>query len=619
MTTTRSLLATWAVLGMAAVAGAETFPTPLRATGSPTPGFATALALQPEVYAQLRQARQIVVTGFPLDEATRVDLALERFEVLAPDARIVRASARGEAPMARPDVVLLRGAVVGQPGSSVFLGLSPHGTNGLIRTAAGRHIISSGRFGAGLPTVIYDLEALPEGALRLRGLACGAHRLAAFEPARPEASAAAAGPRECAQEAHIAVETDWQFTGDLFLGDDQASAAYVTALIGAVSEIFARDVNVTLLISHLRTWADANDPWTDELEAFDQLIEFQDYYNANMAGVERHTAHFLSGRMPSDFGGLAYLPGLCQGDFAYGLSARMNGFFPYPLEDNHENNWDVVVVAHQLGHNFGAPDTHFMNPPVDQCFFGNCEGADQGTIMSSCDLCAGGVANIRLLFHQRVIDEEILDYLAGGPGGIPCELPVAEVSIVAHPQDGTFCPSDPVELSVLAEGGQPFAYQWRKDGVEIPGANAATYVIAAATLDDVGTYDVVVTNDCGSAVSNPAQLVIDCCLGDFDANGTVGVGDLLVMLATWGQAGVPADLDGGGVSVTDFLVLLGQWGPCSASCVWDLDGNGSVGVGDLLIMLSTWGQTGVPADFDGGGVSVTDLLILLGAWGPCPT
>jgi hypothetical protein len=46
----------------------------------------------------------------------------------------------------------------------------------------------------------------------------------------------------------------------------------------------------------------------------------------------------------------------------------------------------------------------------------------------------------------------------------------------------------------------------------------------------------------------------------------------------------------------------------------DLDGNGSVGGGDLAILLGSWGGTG-PADLDGNGtVDAGDLSILLGLW-----
>ena len=55
-------------------------------------------------------------------------------------------------------------------------------------------------------------------------------------------------------------------------------------------------------------------------------------------------------------------------------------------------------------------------------------------------------------------------------------------------------------------------------------------------------------------------------------------------------------------------------------CPWDLDANDSVGVSDLLSLLASWGLCkGCPADFDGNGnVGVSDLLALLANWGPCP-
>ncbi len=50
----------------------------------------------------------------------------------------------------------------------------------------------------------------------------------------------------------------------------------------------------------------------------------------------------------------------------------------------------------------------------------------------------------------------------------------------------------------------------------------------------------------------------------------------------------------------------------------DLDGDGSVGILDLLALLAAWGtDPGGPPEFDGGGVGITNLLALLANWGPC--
>ncbi len=56
------------------------------------------------------------------------------------------------------------------------------------------------------------------------------------------------------------------------------------------------------------------------------------------------------------------------------------------------------------------------------------------------------------------------------------------------------------------------------------------------------------------------------------------------------------------------------------ACPWDLDGNGTVGILDLLALLAAWGSDpGGPPDFDGDfTVDILDLLTLLANWGPCP-
>ena len=58
----------------------------------------------------------------------------------------------------------------------------------------------------------------------------------------------------------------------------------------------------------------------------------------------------------------------------------------------------------------------------------------------------------------------------------------------------------------------------------------------------------------------------------------------------------------------------------TGECPWDLDSSGSVGILDLLALLAAWASDpGGPPDFDGDGtVSILDLLALLANWGRCP-
>ena len=56
----------------------------------------------------------------------------------------------------------------------------------------------------------------------------------------------------------------------------------------------------------------------------------------------------------------------------------------------------------------------------------------------------------------------------------------------------------------------------------------------------------------------------------------------------------PADINGDGtVGIGDFLLLLAAWGPCPEPprpCPADLDGDGIVGIGDMLILFGAWGS-----------------------------
>lgn len=82
-------------------------------------------------------------------------------------------------------------------------------------------------------------------------------------------------------------------------------------------------------------------------------------------------------------------------------------------------------------------------------------------------------------------------------------------TITEHPESQVACDGDAeLSFSVTAIGSDPLAYQWRKDGVGIPGAESATYTISPVTPTDAGVYDVFVINMCGSQVSDAAVLTV---------------------------------------------------------------------------------------------------------------
>ncbi|MFN8818369.1 MAG: immunoglobulin domain-containing protein [bacterium] len=83
------------------------------------------------------------------------------------------------------------------------------------------------------------------------------------------------------------------------------------------------------------------------------------------------------------------------------------------------------------------------------------------------------------------------------------------LAITVQPVSLTRCAGAAATLSVTATGTAPLTYQWRKNGVNIPGATAATRTIASPVAADAGTYDCVITNGCGSVTSNPVTLAVN--------------------------------------------------------------------------------------------------------------
>lgn len=87
-------------------------------------------------------------------------------------------------------------------------------------------------------------------------------------------------------------------------------------------------------------------------------------------------------------------------------------------------------------------------------------------------------------------------------------LTVGATNITTQPVSQAVCPDANVTFSVIASGAS-LTYQWRKGGVNISGANAASFTINNVMAADAGNYDVVVNSSCGTATSNIATLTVN--------------------------------------------------------------------------------------------------------------
>lgn len=87
-------------------------------------------------------------------------------------------------------------------------------------------------------------------------------------------------------------------------------------------------------------------------------------------------------------------------------------------------------------------------------------------------------------------------------GVIITDKPVVTMS----PHQALVCGGDTVVWSGYAVGVPPLAYQWRKNGVAITGATTSTLGITNVPISAIGTYDLLVTNLYGTALSSPVTI-----------------------------------------------------------------------------------------------------------------
>lgn len=376
----------------------------------------------------------LVIEGLLLErDAAPTALVLERYDVWAPEA-VIEVDQERRSP---PDSRYFRGGERNFLDSTVLLTVSESGeVDGLVLRGDEAWMLGKGRGRSELASRRTDLAAaqrpfecgLDELAPNRRG-----ERATAAWAAAPELSSLAAATHSGEPyHATLAIETDYEYYSRFLTRADPAAAAidYLALVIGYGDVVYSREIDTSLGIGFARLWTAgaASDPWAATSSTASALNEFEAYWDTNQSHVERTAVHFFSGK--SLGGGIAYLGGLCSnyatpGDsFDYGLSANLSGSFDWngdPGTDPAAVVWDILVVLHEIGHNFDAEHTHDFcglggsNDPVDRCASG-CAGSalglpscssptphfagGAGTIMSYCHGLSGGVDNISLTFGE---------------------------------------------------------------------------------------------------------------------------------------------------------------------------------------------------------------------------
>ncbi|MFC2081452.1 T9SS type A sorting domain-containing protein [Bacteroidota bacterium] len=127
------------------------------------------------------------------------------------------------------------------------------------------------------------------------------------------------------------------------------------------------------------------------------------------------------------------------------------------------------------------------------------DGCGTGSPLGNGDLYNTGVLSSTTTFYLRAEDN------CGNTDCVSKTVTVHPLSIDVQPQGSTVCVSGNTNVAVTASG-YGLTYQWKKGGVDIPGANASSYSITGATLGDAGSYTCVVGDGINTATTVAATV-----------------------------------------------------------------------------------------------------------------
>ena len=194
-------------------------------------------------------------------------------------------------------------------------------------------------------------------------------------------------------------------------------------VLAGVDLVYRTELNdfITLQASYVNVW-EVPEPWAgtvnDAGTMLDQLRLEWTSSNDVLANANWDMIHLMSKRGDTGTGGIAYLGVVCSPNYACGFSSAMDNQSDFPVIPPNFT-WNLFVVAHELGHNFGSNHTHWCGWPggpdhpdevegstgtIHDCYDseGGCAETvinEQGTIMSYCHLQPAGAI---LEFHPVV-------------------------------------------------------------------------------------------------------------------------------------------------------------------------------------------------------------------------
>lgn len=158
------------------------------------------------------------------------------------------------------------------------------------------------------------------------------------------------------RDIEIATEADYEFV--TATGSSEAANANIISILNMVEETFQLQFGLSLTITYQHSWATADDPYQSAVSST-VLTEFRNYWNSNLATVNRDLAHMWTGKeLDGNTIGVAYIGVACRSlNASYGVSQ----FISYDIDAM------IGITAHEIGHNLGASHPDDQQPPATGC------------------------------------------------------------------------------------------------------------------------------------------------------------------------------------------------------------------------------------------------------------
>lgn len=265
----------------------------------------------------------------------------------------------------------------------------------------------------------------------------------------------------------LATEADYEWYTD-FGSSVPASIAAIDAILNQVEGLYCSNFNLSFRLTNQNVHTLIADPYTSTT-LLNRLFEFRTLYTtiAPYNTFARDLGHMFTGtNLAGSAVGYAFVGVVCSYGSGFGITQHYNaGTFG-----------QVVIAAHELGHNFSSPH--------------------------STSVSCGALGSVMCPYVQTnsfYFSPATVTQINGHIGSRSCLGP-PDLSLT--PLFSTLCIGPNVTFTATFNSN--YTYQWYRDSIAIPGANGNSHLdsIPGYYIVDIGNYDTTCTSCTVSLVAS---------------------------------------------------------------------------------------------------------------------